>query len=95
MNPHHGAEGRPASPEGRPEPFRPVTYYDLRLFVSKLHEDPARWAAHFEEPRAGGWKTEIQTSNTVTGAIAKALGCCLEDMAARELKPTKEGAGAP
>ena len=87
MNPHHGAEGRPASPEGRPEPFRPATFYDLRLFVSKENESPARWYAHFEEPRPGGWRTEKQVSSTVTGAIAKALALCLEDMASRDLPP--------
>lgn len=87
---HNGAEGRPASPEGRPEPFRPATFYDLRLFVSKLHEEPPRWGAHFEELRPGGWKSEIQRSTTVTGAIARAFADCVEAMAAREVAPTSE-----
>lgn len=93
MNPLHGAEGRPASPEGRPEPFRPATFYDLRLFVSKVREEPPVWGAHFEElggPGESVWRTETSTSNTVTGAIARAFADCVEAMAAREVAPRVE-----
>ena len=88
-----GAEGRPASPEGRPEPFRPATFYDLRLFVSKVRENPTVWGAHFEElggPGGNAWRTATVTSGTVSGAIARAFAECVDAMAAREVLPRDE-----
>lgn len=90
MNELNGFDGRPASPEGQPEPFRPATFYDLRLFVSKVRDEPTVWAAHFEELGGPGekvWRTEAQRSGTVSGAIARAFADCVEAMAAREVLP--------
>jgi hypothetical protein len=93
MNELNGADGRPASPEGRPEPLRPATFYDLRLFVMKVREEPPVWSAHFEELGAPGesvWRTDQSRCATVTGAIARAFADCVEAMAAREVVPRVE-----